>query len=47
MKAVVQERYGAPERVLRLEEINPPSVGEDDVLIRVQAISVNTPDSII
>jgi NADPH:quinone reductase-like Zn-dependent oxidoreductase len=32
--------------VLRLEEISPQSVGEDDVLIRVQATSVNTPDPI-
>jgi NADPH:quinone reductase-like Zn-dependent oxidoreductase len=44
MKAVVQERYGAPEQVLRLEEIDPPSVGDDDALIRVRATSVNTPD---
>ncbi len=44
MKAVVQERYGAPERVLKLGEIDRPPVGEDDVLIRVRATSVNTPD---
>jgi NADPH:quinone reductase-like Zn-dependent oxidoreductase len=44
MKAIVQERYGAPERVLRLEEIDRPPVGDDDVLIRVRATSVNTPD---
>ena len=37
-------RYGAPERVLRLEEIDRPPVGDDDVLIRVRATSVNTPD---
>ena len=43
MKAIVQERYGAPER-LRLEEIARPPVGDDDVLIRVRATSVNTPD---
>ncbi|MCH7998448.1 MAG: NAD(P)-dependent alcohol dehydrogenase [Chloroflexi bacterium] len=44
MKAIVQERYGAPQRVLKLEEIDRPSVGDDDVLIRVRATSVNTPD---
>jgi len=44
MKAIVHESYGAPERVLRLEEIDRPPVGDDDVLIRVRATSVNTPD---
>jgi NADPH:quinone reductase-like Zn-dependent oxidoreductase len=43
MKATVQDRYGAPERVLRLEERDRPPVGDDDVLIRVRATSVNTP----
>ena len=43
MRAIVQERYGAPER-LRLEEIARPPVGDDDVLSRVRATSVNTPD---
>jgi len=44
MKAIVQKSYGAPERVLQLEEVDRPSVGDDDVLIRVRATSVNTPD---
>jgi NADPH:quinone reductase-like Zn-dependent oxidoreductase len=44
MKAIVQERYGAPDQALRVEEIEPPPVGDDDVLIRVRATSVNTPD---
>jgi NADPH:quinone reductase-like Zn-dependent oxidoreductase len=44
MKAIVQEGYGAPERVLKLEEVDRPSVGDDDVMIRVRATSVNTPD---
>ena len=44
MKAIVQEGYGAPERVLKLEEVDRPSAGADDVLIRVRATSVNTPD---
>jgi NADPH:quinone reductase-like Zn-dependent oxidoreductase len=44
MKAIVHKRYGVPERVLRLEEIDRPPAGDDDVLIRVRATSVNTPD---
>jgi NADPH:quinone reductase-like Zn-dependent oxidoreductase len=44
MKAIVQRRYGAPERVLKLEEVDRPSVGDGDVLVRVRATSVNTPD---
>jgi NADPH:quinone reductase-like Zn-dependent oxidoreductase len=44
MKAIVQDGYGAPERVLRLAETDPPPIGDDDVLIRVRATSVNTPD---
>ena len=44
MKAIVQDRYGAPERVLELGEVDRPPVGDDDVLIRVRATSVNTPD---
>jgi NADPH:quinone reductase-like Zn-dependent oxidoreductase len=44
MKAVVQTGYGAPEEVLRLEEVEPPSAGDDDVLVRMRATSVNTPD---
>jgi threonine dehydrogenase-like Zn-dependent dehydrogenase len=46
MKAIVQQRYGAPERVLRLEDVDRPSVGDEEVLIRVRATSVNTPDRI-
>jgi NADPH:quinone reductase-like Zn-dependent oxidoreductase len=44
MKAIVQDKYGAPERVLRMEEVNRPPYGDDDVLVRVRATSVNTPD---
>jgi NADPH:quinone reductase-like Zn-dependent oxidoreductase len=44
MRAVIQDGYGAPERVLRLEEIPVPPVGADDVLIRMRATSVNAPD---
>ena len=44
MRAIVQNRYGAPERVLHSEDVDRPSVGDDEVLIRVRATSVNTPD---
>jgi NADPH:quinone reductase-like Zn-dependent oxidoreductase len=44
MKAIVQHGYGPPERVLELATVGRPDVGDDDVLIRVGATSVNTPD---
>lgn len=44
MKAVVQARYGAPEQVLRLEDVDRPAPGPGEVLIRLRATSVNTPD---
>ena len=44
MKAIVQDGYGTPELVLKLDEVDRPAVGDDDVLIRVRATSVNTPD---
>jgi NADPH:quinone reductase-like Zn-dependent oxidoreductase len=44
MRAVIQDGYGAPERVLRLDEVPVPPIGADDVLIRMRATSVNTPD---
>ena len=36
MKAIVQERFGSPD-VLDYRDIEDPAVGEDDVLVRVQA----------
>ncbi|MDH4164616.1 MAG: NAD(P)-dependent alcohol dehydrogenase [Nitrospirota bacterium] len=41
MKAIVQDRYGSPDEVLRLREIEMPAVGDDDVLVRVRAASVH------
>src|SRR5437764_458005 len=43
MKAVVQERYGPPDR-LTLCEIGRPPLSDDCVLVRVQAASVNPAD---
>jgi NADPH:quinone reductase-like Zn-dependent oxidoreductase len=44
MQAIIQDGYGKPERVLRPGEIEVPTVSAGDVLIRVRATSVNTPD---
>ena len=44
MKAIVQNGYGPPERVLELATVERPAIGDHDVLIRVRATSVNTPD---
>jgi len=42
MKAIVQERYGsAPEGALEFDEIDKPLIGDDDVLVRVSASSVD------
>jgi NADPH:quinone reductase-like Zn-dependent oxidoreductase len=42
MRAIVQDRYGTdPEAVLRLAEVAKPTVGDDDVLVRVRAASVD------
>jgi NADPH:quinone reductase-like Zn-dependent oxidoreductase len=43
MKAIVQDRFGPPE-VLELREVDEPEVGEGEVLVRVQAASVNPAD---
>ena len=43
MKAIVQVRYGSPEG-LELREIERPVVGDDQVLVRVRAASVNALD---
>jgi NADPH:quinone reductase-like Zn-dependent oxidoreductase len=42
MRSIVQDRYGpAPEEVLRLAEVDKPSTGPDEVLVRVHAASVD------
>ena len=43
MKAIVYTKYGPPD-VLKLQEIDKPSPGEDEVLIRIHAASVNAAD---
>jgi NADPH:quinone reductase-like Zn-dependent oxidoreductase len=44
MQTVLQHSYGTPRDVLRLGQVQVPSPGSDDILIRVLATSVNTPD---
>lgn len=44
MKAICQSRYGDPLEVLRLEDLEPRTLGDDDVLIRVRAAGVNARD---
>lgn len=46
MKAVIQDQYGGPE-VLRTAEVDQPSPGAHDVLIKVEAASVTTADSMM
>jgi NADPH:quinone reductase-like Zn-dependent oxidoreductase len=42
MRAIVQDVYGsAPEAVLRIEEIERPVIGGDEILVRVNAASVD------
>jgi len=43
MKAIVYERFGSPD-VLELKEIDKPSPGDDDVLIKVRAAALNPLD---
>ena len=43
-QAIIQHGYGQPERVLRPGAAEIPAIGGGDVLVRVRATSVNTPD---
>lgn len=40
MKAIVQDKYGSPED-LKVQDVEMPAVGDDEVLVRVRAASVH------
>ena len=44
MKAIVQDKYGSPDDVLELKEIDKPVVKDNEVLVRVHAAAVNWAD---
>jgi NADPH:quinone reductase-like Zn-dependent oxidoreductase len=41
MKAIVQDRYGPPDEVLELRDVDQPVPGGDEVLVRVRAASLH------
>lgn len=43
MKAVICERYGGPE-VLSIQEVPTPKIGDEDILVRICASTVNSAD---
>jgi len=43
MKAIVRDRYGSPD-VIELADVPTPTAGDDDVLVRVRAASLNRAD---
>jgi len=44
VNAIVQDRYGPPGEVLTLREVEPPSVTDDQVLLRVRAAAIHPGD---
>jgi NADPH:quinone reductase-like Zn-dependent oxidoreductase len=44
MRAITQDAYGVLEEVLRLNDIDKPSVGDGEVLVRVRAAAVSGSD---
>ncbi len=44
MKAIVQDKYGLPDDVLELQDIDKPVVKDDEALVRVHAASIHIGD---
>jgi NADPH:quinone reductase-like Zn-dependent oxidoreductase len=44
MKAAVHERFGSPVEVIEVREIDKPVPGDEEVLVRIQAASLNLGD---
>ena len=44
MNAIVQDRYGRPDEVLRLDELAVPVPKDDEVLVRIHAASIHVGD---
>jgi NADPH:quinone reductase-like Zn-dependent oxidoreductase len=44
MRAAVRDRFGSPDEVVEIREIETPTPGEDEVLVRVRAASLNLAD---
>ncbi len=44
MKAIVRYRYGLPDDVLELQDIDKPMVKDAEVLVRVQAVGIHAGD---
>lgn len=44
MRAWVAEKFGTPSEVLRIDDVDRPSPGSDDVLVEVEAATVNNND---
>jgi NADPH:quinone reductase-like Zn-dependent oxidoreductase len=47
MKAITQDRYGEPEAVLRVEDVDKPVVKDGEVLVSVRAASIHVGDWIL
>jgi NADPH:quinone reductase-like Zn-dependent oxidoreductase len=47
MKAIIHEAFGTPSEVLRLDDIDIPTIGPDEVLVRVHATAVAKGDWLI
>ena len=45
MKAAIYRDYGPPREVVRIEEVDPPTPGEGELLIAVCAASINPLDA--